>query len=199
MPLGVYVGVAVRPSRQISNSEDGLGAFVNTISRALVISIVVLIPLKVIAQPQVVYARAKMPATGTPSGIENPPCNAASEVKNLGKSLVDKGVEGVGKATAGLGLTSDPFNTRRLNESVCMDLCVVIPQGRSFTAKASVAGEHSWQGDLPVGLPGLIKPGNWWAIEGPYVDSTHKGDVICYTVKNWSHNLERIVGVEVKY
>jgi hypothetical protein len=172
---------------------------VNKVTRIVVISALLVSPLFAGAQTKVVYARGKMPATGTPSAMENPPCSAASEVKNLGQSLVDKGIDGVGKATASLGLTSDPFNTRRLNQSVCMDLCVVIPQGSSFTAKASVAGEYGWQGDLPSGLPASVKPGNWWAIEGPFVDSTQKGDVVCYTAKNWSHNLERVVGVEVKY
>ncbi|WP_281909359.1 hypothetical protein [Massilia varians] len=131
--------------------------------------------------------------------MDNPPCTADAHAKTLGQALVEKGIEGIGKASAVLGLPGDPFNTRRLNQSVCMDLCVIVPQGASFTAKGGVSDPYGWRGDLPAGLPELVNPGNWWAIIGPSVESTARGDVVCYTAKNWSHNLERHVGIEVKY
>lgn len=146
-----------------------------------------------------VYARAKMPSLGGVAGMDNPPCTASDQSKTIGQQIVDRGLDMVGRATNGLGLGSDPFNTRRVNQSVCMDLCVVIPPGASFKARGSVAGAWAWKGDLPSGLPELVNPGNWWAMEGPAVTSTAKGDVVCYTAKNWSHNLERAVGLEVRY
>lgn len=146
-----------------------------------------------------VYARAKMPSLGGVAGMDNPPCTASEQSKTIGQQIIERGLDLAGKATGGLGLGSDPFNTRRVNHSVCMDLCVVVPPGASFKARASVAGAYAWQGDLPSGLPELINPGNWWAIEGPAVTATPKGDVVCYTAKNWSDNLERAVGLEVRY
>ena len=146
-----------------------------------------------------VYARAKIAALGAVAGEDNPACEPSAYAKNVGDQIVQKGLDAVGKATASLGLGDDPFNTRRLNKSVCMDLCVVIPTGASFTANGSIAGSYPWQGPLPAGLPGLVKPENWAAIQGPAVDSTPKGDVVCYTFKNWSDNLERNIGIEVKY
>ena len=153
---------------------------------------------EVSAQGKTVYSRTKLPALGTAAGSDNPSCTAVEQAKNLGKQIEQKALDAVGKATSGLGLGSDPFNTRRLNNSVCADLCVVIPTGASFKAKGSVT-PIDWLGDLPSGLPGTVNPGNWAAVTGPAVDSTPRGDVVCYTFKNWSHDQVRNVGLEVTY
>ena len=145
-----------------------------------------------------VFARGKVPATGTSASKHNPPCTPDQQAKNLGQQIVDKGLDAVGKATASLGLGNDPFNTRRLNQSMCVDLCVVVPQGANFTARGSIT-PIDWKGDLPSGLPETIDPQNWAAVTGPAVDSTPRGDVVCYTFKNWSHDQERAIGVEESY
>jgi hypothetical protein len=151
-----------------------------------------------IAQQNKVLARGKMPATGTPASVDNPPCTPDQQAKNLGQQIQQKGLDAVGKATASLGLGGDPFNTRRLNQSVCVDLCVVVPTGASFKAKGAVT-PVDWRGDLPSGLPETVNPGNWAAVTGPAVDSSPRGDVVCYTFKNWSHDQERAIGIEVTY
>lgn len=151
------------------------------------------------AAESTVYARARMPSLGGVAGMNNPPCTASEQSKTIGQQIMERGLDLAGRTTAGLGLGSDPFNTRRVNQSICMDLCVVIPAGASFKARASVAGQYGWEGEIASGLPKVTDPGNWWAIEGPAVTATAKGDVVCYTSKNWSDNLERLVGVEIRY
>lgn len=150
------------------------------------------------ADAATVYSRAKLPKTGTPTAIDNPPCTPDTFAKNIGQEILTKGLDAIGKGTASLGLGDNPFNTRRLNASVCSDLCVVVPSGAAFTAKGSIT-PFDWQGDLPSGLPGTVNPGNWAAITGPAVETTAKGDVVCYTYKNWSHDNDRNVGLEVTY
>ncbi|MBP2233469.1 hypothetical protein J2847_006807 [Azospirillum agricola] len=150
------------------------------------------------AHSETVYARAKLSETGTPAAEDNPACTPDQHAKNLGEVLKEKGLDLIGKSTAAAGLTSDPFNTRRLNQSVCMDLCVVIPTGASFKAKGAIT-PIDWQGELSSGLPKTVNPGIWAAFTGPAVDSTPKGDVVCYTAKNWSHNQARNVGIEITY
>lgn len=150
------------------------------------------------AQEKKVFARGKLEALGIPTGEDNPSCTAVEQSKNIGQQIQQKALDAVGKAAAGLGLGGDPFNMRRTNKSVCADLCVVVPTGASFKARGSVT-PIDWQGDLPAGLPGTVNPGNWAAVTGPAVDSTPRGDVVCYTFKNWSHNQERNVGLEVTY
>ena len=150
------------------------------------------------SKAEIVYSRAVVPQTGTPAAMDNPPCSPDDQAKNLGQQIAQKGGELVGKATSSLGLGSDPFNTRRLNQAVCMDLCVVIPSGANFKARGSIT-PIDWTGDLPSGLPGTVNPGIFAAIQGPAVSSGSKGDVVCYTAKNWSHNQARNVGVEITY
>ena len=147
-----------------------------------------------------VLSRTKLSATGDPAAEHNPACNADQHAKNIGDQIKAKALDLVGKGSAQLGLGNDPFNVRRVNKSVCADLCVVVPSGASFTAKGSIiAGQYDWSGELPAGLPQLVDPQNWAAVIGPSVDSTSKGDVVCYTFKNWSHNLDRNVGLQVDY
>src|SRR5215471_13236077 len=109
-----------------------------------------------------VFSRTKLAATGTPAAMNNPPCTAGVYAKSIGDTLKEKGIEAVGKAVSTLGLGTDPFNVRRLNQSVCADLCVVVPSGANFTARGSVT-PITWQGNLPSGLPDTVDPGIWAA------------------------------------
>jgi len=152
------------------------------------------------AEAGTVLARGKLPATGTPSAQDNPPCEEASKEfsQNLAQRLQSKGSEIIGKSTAALGLGSDPFNERRLNKSACLDLCVTIPTGAEFKAEGSVT-PIDWRGKLSSELPQTSNPGNWAAVSGPFVAPSSKADVVCYTFKNWSHDQERYVGLKVTY
>jgi len=167
-------------------------------TKLLIATLMISVASTCVAQGTKVFARGKMPATGTPASKDNPPCTPDQQAHNLGESLKAKGLDAIGRATAGLGLTPDPFNTRRLNESICVDLCVVIPTGASFKAQGAVT-PVDWRGELPSGLPGTVNPGNWAAVTGPAVDTTPRGDVVCYTFKNWSHDQERAIGLEITY
>jgi hypothetical protein len=137
--------------------------------------------------------------TGTPASQHNPPCKAAPHAKNIAQHISDQAINYVGKAVGSVaGMGDDPFNVRRLNKSVCADLCVIIPQGSEFTAEGSLT-PWDWKGPLPTGLPGTIDPKNYAAIEGPFVEDTDKGQVVCYTYKNWKHDRDRLVGLAVTY
>jgi len=174
------------------------------IAIALLLAFGLSIPDFTSAQAGTVYARGVLENISDPAGIDNPPCNPVEQSRNVGQRLEQMGVDAVGKAVSsvpGLGGT-DPFNTRRTNQSVCKDLCVVIPTGANFTARGSVTGTDAsgaWEGDLPAGLPKSLEVAGWAAVEGPAVDTKANGDTVCYTYKNWSHTTTRRVGLEVNY
>lgn len=152
------------------------------------------------AEAETVVSRAKIPATGTPASVHWPECTAVNTAETLAKKIEKEGLNAVNKAGAALGLGSDITNTSRRNESECVDLCVVIPAGAQFTAKGSITPKDSVD-VLPSNLPGQAGGGNWAGWRGPFNKQTSdkKQEVICYTAMNWSHNLERIAGIEVKY
>lgn len=142
----------------------------------------------------------KVPNTGTPVAQDNPPCEGvgAEDTRNLAERLKGMGSEAVGKATAALGLGGDPFNERRLNNSVCKNLCVTMPIGTQFTAEGSVT-PIDWRGPLSSDLPATANPGNWAAITGPLIEQSTNLQVVCYVVKNWSHDQERYMGIKLTY
>jgi hypothetical protein len=81
-----------------------------------------------------------LPATGIPSGVDNPSCTAEVQSQKIGDRLEQKALNLVGKGSQALGLGNDPFNVRRLNRAVCADLCGVVPPGADFTARGSFLG-----------------------------------------------------------
>jgi hypothetical protein len=155
------------------------------------------------AYAETVFARGKIANTALPVGEDWPSCSGPSgrdNAKNLGEKLLQGGIDAVGQAVNAVpGLSGvDPFNTRRSQNSSCVDLCVVVPTGANFTAKGSIVPLGWNEHDLPSGLPGRIAA-SWAGVEGPFVESTERGDVVCYTFYNWSHTTPRAIGVAVDY
>lgn len=159
-----------------------------------------------------VVLTAGLPPSGEQASGHNPPCGADGSATTA--DAVVSALAGGADYVIGLPIVStitsneDARNWVKVRLGIhnglasCQTLCGALPSGASFSATGRI-----WDGEwstTPTPLPITASdkpfdPDRWALIASPTIADAQDARVVCYQVKNWSHDRARDYEIVLDY
>lgn len=201
---GLVVPSTLPPSRRFLGD---IMVMHSTVSVAVAISSLLLFSP---AKADQIALTTTLPPSGEPSSEHNPPCGADGSPTSA--DAIVSGLAGgvdyiVGLPIASTVIQSDDARNwlkARLDihngKASCQTLCGTLPSGASFTATGRVSDLEKSTDAFALSNSNKFHDTDWWAgIDGPTTADASDAKLVCYQVKNWSHDRSRDYEILISY